>query len=289
MLDTFLQQLTNGVVIGTGYALVAVGLTLVFGILGILNFAHGELYMLGAYGILLSMDRLGFGYGLSIAVTIGAVVLVGAAMKWLVIDPLMRTNALNTLLGTFALSLLLHNGVHLTVGPAPQRIVTPFSDLVELGPVVLTEQKALVLVAGGAVLFLLALFLRWTSIGRLMRSTSQNRHAAAILGINVRAVENFTFALGMALAAIAGVLLGPLTQATPDMGASVVIKAFAVIVLGGMGSVPGAIAGGLLLGVAEALAAGYVSTAWRDGLAFFVLLAVLLVRPSGIFGVRVGR
>ena len=289
MLDILLQQLANGLVIGTGYALLGAGLALILGILGVLNFAHGEFYMLGAYGVLLAMERLGLGYAPALAVTVVAVVALGAVLKRLVIDPLLKGNAVNTLLGTFALSLLLHYAVSLGVGPAPQRIASPFFDVVELGPVVLTGQKLLVLGAGGAVLVALAVLLQRSSIGRLMRCTSQNRQAARILGVDVRAVENFTFALGMALAAIGGVLLGPLTQITPDMGGSVVLKAFAVIVLGGMGSVPGAIAGGLLLGVAETLAAGYVSTAWRDGLAFFVLLGILLLWPRGMFGVRDAR
>lgn len=289
MLDILLQQLANGVVIGTGYALVAVGLALIFGILGVLNFAHGEFYMLGAYAVLVGMNRFQLGYGAATVLSVCAVVAAGALAQAAVVNPLMKGNPLNTLLGTFALGLLLHYGVHFAVGSTPQRIASPFDDVVEFGPVVLTGQKLLVLTAGGVLLALLAALLRWTSVGRLMRGTSQNRHAAIILGVNVRAVENFTFALGMAFAAIAGVLLGPLTQLTPDMGGSVVIKAFAVIVLGGMGSVSGAIAGGLLLGIAEALAAGYVSTAWRDGLAFFVLLVVLMVRPTGIFGIRAGR
>lgn len=289
MFEILLQQLTNGIVIGVGYALIGVGLTLIFGILGVLNFAHGEFYMLGAYGTLLLMSRLGLDYAAGVALTTITIVLLGVLLKAAVVDPLMKHDAVNTLLGTFAVGLLLHYGVTLTVGAVPQRIPTPYSDIVEFGPVVLTEHKLVVLGVGAVVLAAVVMLLRWTSIGRLMRCTSQNRRAAMILGVDVRAVENFTFALGMALAGAGGGLLGPLTQITPDMGASVVIKAFAVIVLGGMGSVAGAIVGGGILGVAETLAAGYISTAWRDGLAFFVLLTILLLRPSGIFGVHIGR
>lgn len=284
MLDILLQQLANGLVIGTGYALIGVGLTLIFGILGVLNFAHGEFYMLGAYGVFLAMNWFGFGYAPALALTVVAAVALGAVLKLSVIDPLLKGNPVNTLLGTFALGLLLHYGVTLGVGPAPQRIPSPFSVIVEFGPIVLTGQKLLVLGAGSAVLVALSVLLQRTSIGRLMRCTSQNRQAARILGVDVRAVENFTFALAMVLAAFGGALLGPLTQITPDMGGTVVLKAFAVIVLGGMGSAAGAAVGGLLLGVAETLAAGYISTAWRDGLGFFVLLGMLLLWPRGIFG-----
>lgn len=288
-MEIFLQQLANGVVIGLGYALAAAGLTLVFGILGILNFAHGEFFMLGAYGVLLAMQTLGIGYGPAIPLAIVAVVIVAMLTKVAVIDPLMKNNAVNTLLGTFALSLLLYNLVHLGMGSTPRRIDTPFADVLELGPVVLTGQKLVVLVAGGALLLGVSLLLQRTSIGRLMRCTAQNRRAALLLGVNVRTVENLTFALGMALAAAGGALLGPVAPITPHMGAAIVLKAFAVIVLGGIGFLPGAIAAGLLLGVAEALAAGYVSTTWRDGIAFIVLLAVLAIRPSGMFGVSATR
>ncbi len=285
-MDIFLQQVANGIVIGIGYALAAAGLTLVFGILGILNFAHGELFMLGAYGVLLAMEHFGLGYGFSMLASVVGVVAVGMLLKWSVVDPLLKIDAINTLLGTFALSLLLHYTVALGAGFSPQRIVSPFSNIVELGPVVLTGQKLLVLIAGGALLIAVGAMLKMTSVGRLMRGTAQNRRAALLLGVNVQSVENLTFALGTGLAAFGGALLGPVSPVSPGMGGSIVVKAFAVIVLGGVGSLPGAVVAGLMLGVGEALAAGYVSSAWRDGLAYVLLLLVLLVLPGGLFGVR---
>lgn len=284
MFDILLQQIANGLSIGMSYALVAAGLALIFGIMGVINFAHGEFYVLGAYGVVVGMSFLGLDYFVSGLLSVLAVAALGYILQVTVIEPVSRSHHLNSLLATFGLSLFIHYSLVLGVGSFGRMIESPFETIFEIGPVVLSGQKLFVLLFGSLVLAALGVFLKFSPLGRLMRSTAQNRLGAASVGVNVRAVERATFTLGIALAAIGGVLLGPLTPVVPSAGALLTIKAFAVIVLGGMSSVIGAIFAGLLLGTVETLAAGYVSNAWKDAIAFGVLILVLTLRPAGLFG-----
>lgn len=266
------------------YALVAAGLALIFGIMGVINFAHGEFYVLGAYGVIMAISIAQLDYFSAALVAVLGVSLIGFLIQLAVIEPVMKTHHLNSLLATFGLSLFMHYSLVLYVGSSGRLIRSPFSTIYHIGPVVLSGHKIFVLVFGAFVLVALGLFLKLSPLGRLMRATAQNRNGAASVGVNVRGVERVTFTLGIALAAIGGVLLGPLTPVVPAAGATLTLKAFAVIVLGGLSSVPGAIVAGLLLGTVEALAAGYVSNAWKDGVAFSVLILVLMIRPAGLFG-----
>ncbi len=283
-LDIFLQQLLNGLTIGVGYALVAGGLAAIFGIMRIVNFAHGEFFMIGGYALYYAMAVLGLPYFAAGPLAVLAVVAVGYLVQRLTIEPLMEADPLNTLLVTFALSLFIFHSVVVVAGSSGRNIDTPFEDVITLGNVILTEQKLFVMLGGLLILGALAVFLAYTPIGKQMRATAENRYAATILGIDVRRVDRFTFGLGIGLAAVAGVLIAPITPLVPAVGASYTLKAFAVIVLGGMGSIPGAIIAGTGLGLVEALTAGYLSSAWKDGVAFVVLITVLLTRPTGLLG-----
>jgi branched-chain amino acid transport system permease protein len=285
-LETFLQQIINGLTIGMGYVLMATGLTLVFGVMNVINFAHGEFYMLGAYFTVLLMEWLPIGYFLAGLIAIAAVGILGLAVHRLAVAPLMGTHHLNTLLSTFAVSLFILYSVYLGFGSFPRRIVTPLGYPVQVGGLFLTGQKIFAFIVGLLIIVGLNRFLRGTTLGKLLRATSQNREAAAIVGINIRKIERVAFVIGLSLAGLAGVLMGPMSLATPQMGQVAMIKAFAILVIGGMGSIPGAIVGGLLLGVIEALGAGYVSSAWKDAIAYGVLVLVLLARPNGLFGVE---
>ncbi|MBD0416759.1 branched-chain amino acid ABC transporter permease [Oryzicola mucosus] len=282
--NILLQQLLNGLTIGVGYALVAGGLAAIFGIMRIVNFAHGEFFMIAGYVLYYGMSVLGLPYFAAAALAIVAVVAFGYLIQRLTIEPLMETDPLNTLLATFALSLFMFHSVVVISGSGGRTIDTPFDGVITLGNVILTEQKLLVMVAGVIFLGLLAVFLSHTPVGKQMRATAENRYAATVLGIDVKRIDRFTFGLGIALAAVAGVLIAPLTPLVPSVGTAYTLKAFAVIVLGGMGSIPGAIIAGVGLGMVEALTAGYLSSAWKDGVAFLVLITVLLTRPNGLFG-----
>lgn len=284
MLDVFLQQLVNGLTLGMAYALIATGLALIFGIMGIINFAHGAFYVIAAYTVIVLMGDAGLGYLTAIPVALVVVVCIGLAVQRTIIEPLLKTHALNALLATFALSILIQHLAQHLFGSEGRQIATPFDAVVRIGPLLLTEQKCLVLGGGAVVLVALGLFLERNPMGKLMRAVAQNRYGAAVLGIDVALVERYAFGLGIALAGAGGLLVGPLAPIMPETGYPLTLKAFAAVILGGLGSVKGAILAGFLLGIIESLASAYLSTAWKDGFAYLVLIAVLLVRPSGLFG-----
>lgn len=284
MFDILLQQIANGLTIGMAYALVATGLALIFGIMGIINFAHGEFYMLGAYGVVLAMQYFGISYFWAIPVAVLGVMVIGYVTQKLTVDPLRKTHHFNVLLSTFALSIGVYSLVSAMLGSFGKQVQTPLSGVVMLGPVVLTDQKIFVLTVGVFLLTGLVIFLKYTPIGKLMRCTAQNRFAAMVIGVNVRRIELFTFSLGIALAALGGALLSPLSPVVPEMGRLLTLKAFTVIVVGGMGNVGGAIVVAFMLGIMETLATGYFSSAWRDVITYSLLILVLLIRPTGLFG-----
>lgn len=280
----FLQQLANGVVIGAGYALLAVGLTLVFGILHIINFAHGEFYMLGAFITFIFTEKLGLNYILSGFLAVGVVVLIALIIELISVRPLIEKDKEMTLLATFAVSIILINLSEIIFGNTPLLVNTMFSKSVHIGSLVLTQQRLVIIFMGAVIVILLALFLKFTTLGKIIRATAQNRKASELVGIDINKVYRFSFALGCGLAAMAGVLLAPLSNIYATMGQTTVIKGFVVVVLGGLGSMPGAILGGVFLGVVEALAAGFISSSWKDLIGFSILIIVLLFKPYGLLG-----
>ncbi|MBL8669709.1 MAG: branched-chain amino acid ABC transporter permease [Alphaproteobacteria bacterium] len=283
-LEIFLQQVANGLVNGMGYVLVAVGLTLVFGVLRIVNFAHGEFYMLGAYVLFFVITLAGIPYVPAVLLTTAIVAGVGVAASELLFKPLRREHEFTILMVSLGLSLMLANGGELLFGADPKSIPSPYADMtVELGPVFLTWQRIIVIVAAGALIGLVYLFIRFTRMGKMMQATAQNREGAALTGINIDWVHTYTFALACGLAAVSGALLGPTATILPTVGEWAVLKAFIVVVMGGLGSMGGAVVGGLLLGVAEALGANYISIAFKDAIGYAIIVAVLLWRPAGLF------
>lgn len=282
----FLQQAVNGLIIGMGYVLLALGLTLIFGVLDVINFAQGELYMLGAYSVYVFGSVLGMPYIVASVLAVVAVALIGIVIERFSVRPLIRSDSLNTLLATFAVSILLSNTVQLVFTSTPRQVPTPFERMVRIGPILLTQQKLAVVVVGALLVLATQLVLRYTALGKLMRATAQNKFAAAICGIQVFRIYWITYGIGAGLAAAAGALLGPTAFAFPAMGANVVTKGFAIVILGGMGSVNGAVLGGLLLGITETLGAGFLSSAWKDMVGYTLLILVLLLRPAGLFATK---
>ncbi len=284
----------NGLIIGLFYALMAVGLTLIFGILKVVNFAHGEFYMVGAYTYTLIALKLGLDPWLALPLAL----LAGALAGWLTERALMRPLYAGysswglmrdeyAVVVTFALSLLLVNLVDKVVGPYPQR-GPALVDIprMALGPIMLSGQK---LVATGIALAMiagLALFLRYSFWGRQVRAVAQNRLGASLAGIDTARASGLVFALSGALAALSGALLSPIINASPDVGAFPAIKSFVIVVLGGMGSLPGSIIASLLLGVLESFGAVYISYDYRDTFGLVILMLVLIFRPQGLFGER---
>lgn len=277
------QQLANGLIIGVGYSLVALGLTMVFGILDIINFAHGEFYMLGAFMAYLVMSSMNFGYieGGVVAVTI--VVIIGLLTEFISVRPLIERDKPMTLLATYAVSILFMNLIEITLGNTPQAINSPYSVPIQIGPFTVTQQRIIVFGMGVLLFVLLGLFLKYTITGKLIRATAQNKKASELVGINIKGIYRLTFAIGSGFAAVAGVLLAPLSSIFPAMGQVIVIKSFVIIILGSLGSIPGAIIGGMFIGVIEALSGGFISSAWKDLFSYSILIIVLLIRPQGLF------
>ena len=289
-MDLFLQLAANGLVTGTFYALSALGLTLVFGLMRVVNFAHGELYMVGGLIGWALTAVLGWNYFLSLVVVIAVLGIGGYVIDQVLIARVRGQGEEPSILLTIGLSIFLANTALLIVGTTPVTVASPFaSKPLFLGPVVITQAR-LVLVAICALLIIGAnLLIRKTTLGRAMRATFQDTMAAQLVGIRTAQIYGFTFALGAALAGTAGMLLGSIYTVEASMGGVISLKAFVIVILGGMGSFAGAIVGGLILGLSEALWGGYVATGYVDAIGFALVIVTLLVRPYGLFSTRAER
>ncbi len=285
-METFVQSLVNGVLTGSLYAMIGVGLTIIFGVMRIINMAHGDMVMLGMYGAFWAFTLWRIDPFLSIVVWVPAAFLGGMIVFRFLLKKIVPAGELNTLLYTAGLSLFLANLALLTWSGDYRTIKLPYA-LMPLRPMGIAVPIPLAVAFGMAILItaLLYWFLSRTPTGRALRATAQEPEAAALMGINVGYMNVLTFGLGTALACGAGVLLAPSLYLYPTVGQILVAKCFVIVVLGGLGSVPGAIAGGILLGVVESFGAVYVSVPYKDAIGFIIFLLVLLFKPSGLFGV----
>jgi len=282
--DQLLQHLVNGLVLGGTYALLGIGLTLIFGLMNVVNFAHGEFYTLGAYATFaaLTLADLNFFAALGLAIVCGLV--VGAVTEFLLVRPLRRESIDTVMLVMIGVWIAMQNSELLVWGGVAKSIPHPFSTApLTLGGVSLAPLRLFVLVAALGLIVGAHLLIHRTRLGRAMRATFQDADTAALMGVRIRRIYTATFAIGSGLAAAAGALLGPIFIAYPSMGDLASLKAFSVVILGGLGNIAGATVGGLVLGVAEELGAGYVSSGYRDAVGFVIIIAVLLLRPSGLF------
>jgi branched-chain amino acid transport system permease protein len=294
----FLQQLVNGLELGSLYALIALGYTLIYGILELLNFAHGDVFMVGAFlaagaAALLVHNEVaavpaGLAVGLMLVVAMGGAGLLGVGIERIAYRPLRNANRLAPLITAIGVSLLLESVIQVGVSPAP--VTVPSNALVpqtvlHAGSIETPLTGLMLFVASVALMLVLDFFVFRTRFGSAMRATAQDREAATFMGIDVDRVIMVTFFVASALAGLGGVLFG-LRYATIDffMGYLLGIKAFTAAVIGGIGNLRGAMIGGLLLGVLESLAGGFISTQFQDTFVFLVLIGVLLVRPQGLFG-----
>ncbi|HEY3679720.1 MAG TPA: branched-chain amino acid ABC transporter permease [Bradyrhizobium sp.] len=289
-MDLFLQLVANGLVLGAFYALSALGLTLVFGLMRVVNFAHGELYVIGGlFGWALTAV-FGWNYFLALAVVVLVLGVLGYLIDQILIARVRGQGEEPTILLTIGLSIFIANTALLIVGTTPVTVASPFaSKPLILGPVVITQAR-LVLVAICAVMITATnLLIQKTTLGRAMRATFQDSMAAQLVGIRTQRIYGLTFALGATLAGAAGMLLGSIYVVEASTGGVISLKAFVVVILGGMGSFAGAVAGGLILGLSEALWGGYVSTGYVDAIGFALVIVTLLVRPYGLFSRRAER
>jgi len=289
MNGSIIQYLINGVFEGSVYAMIAVGLSLIFGILEVVNFAHGEFYMLGAVFLFVFFKILGMPYWIGVILSVMFMAAFGVLVERLTIRPLIGKGWLLPIIATFALSLGLQNFIIVTFGSTPKPVVTKYANnVIDIGGIYFTQQRLFILIFAITAFVLLHIFLKKTKTGKAMRAISQNRDAAQIVGIDTNKIYMITFAIGSGLAGLAGAIVGPIYVIYPTMGALLSLKAFACVIMGGFGNVKGAIYSAYILGIIGSLGASFVSQTYKDIIIFAVLICVLLVRPHGIFGKKVG-
>jgi len=281
------QLAANGVLIGASYAMASVGLTMIFGVLRAINFAHGEYYMFGAFASYAAMASFGLPYSASILAAVAAAVLLGLLVSWVIMERLVDAPFQRAVLATLGVYLVLQNAVFLGFGGTYRTFPGGWLDVAEVFGVAAIEQRFILIGAMVATFVGLELMVRHTLLGRTIRAVSQNREACVIVGIDVQAVTRTTFCIGVALAALAGSLMGPiLVTIYPHMGEGLTFKAFAVTVIAGMGNVHGVVLSSIFLGMAESFVAGFAGTQYREAVGFVALIAVLMWRPYGVFTAR---
>ena len=279
----------HGLTLGALYAMVATGLALMFGVVRLVNFAHGEFFMLGAYAFWFAFGVLGLPYALAVVLAGLAMAVAGVLYQQTIIRAILDRSWHVQLIATLATSIVLTNLAIIVFGAQAKEVPTRLSStILQIGELRIAWHRLLVLGAAVVIFAALHWFVRTTKMGKAMRAMSQNREACAVVGVDVHRVARATFALSALLAGIAAALVTPLFNIYPDMGALLTVKAFAAVVVGGFGSVAGAIAASLIIGLSESLAAGYVAYAYKDAIAFVVMIAVLLWRPQGLFGRHIG-
>jgi len=282
--DQFLQHLVNAVILGGTYALLGIGLTLIFGIMRVVNFTHGELYAFGAYTVYLVSAALGLNFFLGLVVAVAAGAVLGVLIEIILLRPMRGADIDTVMLVMIGGWIVLQNTELLAWGGVAKSIPTPFPETpLVIGPVSVSWLRLFVL--GVALLLIVGsyLLIHRTKLGKAMRATFQDTDTAALMGVNIRAVYTATFAIGSGLAAAAGAMLGPVFLVTPTMGDLASLKAFAIVILGGLGNITGATIGGFILAFVEEIGAGYISSGYRDAMGFLIIIAVLLFKPTGLF------
>lgn len=279
-----LQQVLNGLAIGSVYTLVALGLTVVFGILGIAHFAHGSLAMLGGYLTFVFSNTMGVPFFAAIAMAMPVGAILGMLIERFGYRPVRDAPHINAFIIALGLTMMLEGGNLLIFGADQVIIQTPYQQVFEFGGLFVSQLRLVVFFTSVSLVALVTVLLLKTKTGKSVRAVAQNRHAAVLMGVNVNLVSSIVFAISSALGVAAGALIGALLALAPGVGESFAVKGFAVLILGGLGSLPGAIVGGLVLGVSESLAAGFLSSAYKDVISFLVMILVLLVMPQGLMG-----
>jgi branched-chain amino acid transport system permease protein len=286
-----LQQLINGVSLGSIYALIALGYTMVYGIVLLINFAHGDILMVGAYAAFFVLGAVGSGpLGMLIAFLVSMLVcaVFGISIERLAYRPLRSAPRLNSLITAIAVSLILENGARILpfIGPNPRQFPRPQVVNIQLGGgLSISNIQIIVIILSALLMLALNYIVNYTKRGKAMRAVSFDMGAASLMGISVNGIISFTFALGSVLAAAGGVLYASAyPQVNPLMGMMPGLKAFVAAVLGGIGSIPGAMLGGFILGIAETFTKGFISSQFSDAISFSILIIVLLIKPTGILG-----
>ena len=283
MMTLLIQAGVNGLVIGTMYALMAIGFTLVFGIMRVVNFAHGEFYMIGSFIAFFTYAQWQLPFVVTILAAVLLVGIVGALVEWALIRPL-RGDELTGMIATLGISVVIQNTALMYFGSSPRPMPDVISGLVRVGPAVFSWSRIFVIIAAALVIGAFWLFMQKSRTGRAMRAVAQDREAALIQGIDVEKIFPLAFGISVALAAVAGAMMAPVFSVSPFVGVTPMLKAFIVVILGGLGSIPGAVLGGLLLGMIESFGATLLGAMVADMLQLALVIAILLLRPSGLMG-----
>ena len=283
------QLVVIGLAVGSVYALVALGFIIVSEATGVVNFATGQFVMVGTFFGVTTLLQLGWSFAPAYGAALAGMVLFGLVFYALVFRPLQDRAVVTIIIGTVAIGIVIQNTALLTWGSLPLRPRSPFGETtVEILGSVVSAHALFIIAVTGALILGLYLLLYRSALGSRMRAVAQDREAARLMGIEVDRIFALTWVIAAFLAGVAGLLLGPLWFADVTMGDPLALKAFAAAIIGGFGSVPGAILGGIFVGLAEILGAAYVSSAYKDGLVFLLMILFLLLRPQGIFGERIG-
>ena len=285
----FVQGLINGLNQGAIYALIALGYTMVYGIIRMINFAHGDFIMIGAYTLFYTIPLMvdaGMPAWMAVIVAVAVCALVGVLVEILAYRPVRKAGPMSALITALAMSIFLENLAMVLFGAKPHNVQAIFSlPTITVGGVSLPLNVLLTIGIGVAMMLCMQLFVKKTKLGKAMRAVSEDMGAAQLMGISLNRTISFTFAIGSALAGIGSVLyLCAYQQASPTMGSMLGLKAFVAAVLGGIGSIPGAMIGGFAIGLLEALVSAVGLSIWKDGVVFAILIVVLLVKPTGILG-----
>lgn len=286
-MNYFLQQLIQGLALGSIYGLVAIGYVLIYNAWGVLNFAQGDMVMVGAFAILVAYDPkfLGLPMYLAIPVAIILCIIIGYLIELLAFRPLINASNQRRLIATIGTGIFLRNLVQQLFGGDPYHLPTIFGDKsFRIGDLVLVPQNLWNMFIGIALVVILMIFLKNTSLGKAMRATAQDREAARLMGINVRSCMSITFIMASVLGGVAGILLSPVYYIIPTLGETYGSKGFAAALLGTISSNTGSMIGGVTLGILEGMAAAYGSSTWQSAIAFLILFLVLVFKPSGIMG-----
>jgi branched-chain amino acid transport system permease protein len=282
-MELFASQVLNGLVTGSVYSLVALGLTLIYGTMQVPNFAHGHLYMLGAYATFSFVALAGLHYWTATVLAMIALAVIGLALERFVFRPLRHAPPLNSMIAAVGVMLFIEGVAQRVWGEDFRRMSSPYDTVVSVAGLPVTAHRLILIAAAAVLMTMMLVFLTRTVAGHAIRATAQDREGALLVGIETSRVTMGTFALSAAIASVAGSLIAPISLIYPAMGALVTLKAFAIVVLGGMGSVTGALAGGYLLALAESLGGTYVSPNYQDLVAFLMLVLVFAFRPAGLF------
>ena len=283
-MSLFIQQIVNGLILGGSYTLIALGLTMIYGILYIANFAHGGVYMLGAFASCFLLTMFGIGFFPAMLISMVGTAVLGIVIERVVFRPLTNAPHANGFIAALGLFFILEGMAAILWGHDYRTFPAVYPQIVHFLGISLSLQRVLVIGVTVILIIILYLVIQKTTVGRTIRAVSQESRAAVLVGISANRVSALTFAIGSALAAAAGTLLGPIFLVYPQMGNAPITKAFVVIILGGMGSIPGAILGGFIVGIVESLGVTYISSTFMDLYAFIVLIIILMFKPRGLMG-----